>query len=954
MTVLPAATIWRDKVVDGVYSSDDHNPDKPDIRAWAAWVESGITAGTLNGPWEATLSALNAKLAYGDGNPGFVYAGADFGTYRKSGASGSGSWVKILDTIPGYQFVNASDAGAGTANAIIATSAPPVSYATGSQLIRLNIFETNTSAIVTVNFNDGGALQIKTATGDNPKPGDLKAGMNVIGTVSGVNFRLVNQFGAQFLTATNVSGTNAIVATTPTTLPGDGEALIILPISITNTATPVTVAFNGGSALTIKTASGNDPVVGGLVAGTLIAGLVSGSAFRMISDQASAAIVAAVEADRILTEEARDAVLAALSSVTVPLATLALAIADDPDVDPTYYNIDYFDTTQQPGSTSNWKKTTDDVSALIAVGAAFQNANGTSYVNNSDVLRPEQFGRIGVNAAGDTAAWEALAALANYRAATTSSVLIRAHSEYLLSGTAVEFFDIENPILDLRGASLRQQTNFSRTLSFQDCGVIEIEGGKFYGRGGATGEWVDIDSLDVDWNGVAGIYARECTKLVCKSIEMKDHTGHAIFGHGTEKVFVHNCQIEGIGPDYIDAFDNGSNFGVCVQPYDNTQGWIFEVEIKDCHIWNAASGVQAVLTRRFEISGGEISGLGEHCAYGIDLDGISITNVTLSDAPLFGFKNQLENYAGTVVWPLWTDATAYAVGDKVRRYSVAWRCINAHTSTGSGMADWVTDESYYRNGGIIEGCTIRNTGVGVGSTQADAVFGLNTWINDMVIRDNLIVDSTTRGVNLERMVGAVIENNTILRSAGEGIYAVDFSGVVRGNFVDLASDRAIVVIGLDFDSFIENNIMIDCGLGGTDEDTRTPIVIAPPIDARKIPALLASPVVFFKNNGFFFRTGTSPASTHLLISSDTRVVFSEIKGTYGSTTTKTFQVDGSVTRNYDNHFAGFLNTAQNLPAYTVSNPVLDRAFDPNTATVGETASVLGTLIADLQAARLIR
>jgi len=195
MSVLPMATIARDKEVDGVYSSPDHDVDKADLRAWGAWVESGITAGTLSGPWEATLLALDAKLAYGDGNPGFVYAGADFGTYRKSGDSGVGSWVKILDTIPGYQFVKAVDAGAGTANAIVATSSPPVSYTSGAQVISVNIYETNTSEIVTVNFNDGGALQIKTSSGNNPAVGGLPAGVTVLGMIgtTGTTFQLLSE-----------------------------------------------------------------------------------------------------------------------------------------------------------------------------------------------------------------------------------------------------------------------------------------------------------------------------------------------------------------------------------------------------------------------------------------------------------------------------------------------------------------------------------------------------------------------------------------------------------------------------------------------------------------------------------------------------------------------------------------------------------------------------------------
>lgn len=88
----------------------------------------------------------------------------------------------------------------------------------------------------------------------------------------------------------------------------------------------MTVAFNGGGPLTIKTTAGNDQVAGGLTAGAVL-GFVSGATFRLLSDQASAAIVAAAEASavasnagRILSEAARvqlnPGLLVKLSSAT--------------------------------------------------------------------------------------------------------------------------------------------------------------------------------------------------------------------------------------------------------------------------------------------------------------------------------------------------------------------------------------------------------------------------------------------------------------------------------------------------------------------------------------------------------------------------------------------------------------------------------------------------------------
>lgn len=124
--------------------------------------------------------------------------------------------------------------------------------------------------------------------------------------------------GFQFVRAENVgAGTpNAIVATSA--LPISNGVLVYLPIDETNTATPVTVSFNGTAAFTIKTASGNDPVTGGLVAGMVALGVVSGSFFRLVSDQASAAIVATAEAAAERAEEAADLAQAVAAGIDLP------------------------------------------------------------------------------------------------------------------------------------------------------------------------------------------------------------------------------------------------------------------------------------------------------------------------------------------------------------------------------------------------------------------------------------------------------------------------------------------------------------------------------------------------------------------------------------------------------------------------------------------------------------
>lgn len=198
-----ANTVWRDFATAGIPASGANNPKKSKIREWGSYIESLTQAANYgNTVWFATKSALDGDLAHDAGTPAIVYAdttAANNGIYIKAGASGAGSWGQIITYLPGYQFVTATDAGAGTANAIVATSSPRVAYTDGVQLIRLNIYETNTATSVTVAFDGGAALAVKTVSGANPAIGGLTGGMTVIGVVDGsaTQFRLISELSNQ-------------------------------------------------------------------------------------------------------------------------------------------------------------------------------------------------------------------------------------------------------------------------------------------------------------------------------------------------------------------------------------------------------------------------------------------------------------------------------------------------------------------------------------------------------------------------------------------------------------------------------------------------------------------------------------------------------------------------------------------------------------------------------------
>jgi hypothetical protein len=256
-----AATVFRDYEADGVPASGSHKVKKSDVRQLLGEYESTINAFLSNGGLiYSSKAAMDADLAHGPNSSAWVIGDATVannGIYRKIGASGTGSWTRVAD-LP-FSFIIASDVGAGTPNAIQATTSIPVS---ASALIWMNVFEANT-------------------------------------------------------------------------------------------ASPVTVSFNGGTSLTIKTNSGNDVAAGGLTAGMIVIGIVSGSTFRLVSDQASAAVVAAAEAAQAAAEAAAASVnirniddrtaLKALNTVATTLAFL-----------------------REPGREGLFKWTTGDFSAQIA------------------------------------------------------------------------------------------------------------------------------------------------------------------------------------------------------------------------------------------------------------------------------------------------------------------------------------------------------------------------------------------------------------------------------------------------------------------------------------------------------------------------------------------------------------------------------------------------------------
>lgn len=114
--------------------------------------------------------------------------------------------------------------------------------------------------------------------------------------------------GAQTVRATDTgasTGASYVMSTSPRLPAGDGQALVIATVPVTNTADAPQIKFDGGSFLTIVSAAGATISSGALVAGMPLVGLITGAGtlYRLTTDYASAASQAAAEAARDLAKD---------------------------------------------------------------------------------------------------------------------------------------------------------------------------------------------------------------------------------------------------------------------------------------------------------------------------------------------------------------------------------------------------------------------------------------------------------------------------------------------------------------------------------------------------------------------------------------------------------------------------------------------------------------------------
>jgi hypothetical protein len=138
-----------------------------------------------------TKAQANSTLSYNANVMAWVIqdpVAGNNGVYQKSGASGTGNWTRLA-SLP-YSFYRATNAGAGSANAIVASNTQPI--ASEDALVVFNITDANTSSTVTVALNGGAPLTIKTASDNSPAIGGFVPNMLVAGYIDGAEFRMIS------------------------------------------------------------------------------------------------------------------------------------------------------------------------------------------------------------------------------------------------------------------------------------------------------------------------------------------------------------------------------------------------------------------------------------------------------------------------------------------------------------------------------------------------------------------------------------------------------------------------------------------------------------------------------------------------------------------------------------------------------------------------------------------
>lgn len=590
----------------------------------------------------------------------------------------------------------------------------------------------------------------------------------------------------------------------------------------------------------------------------------------------------------------------------------------------------------------------------------------------ADYLSPEMFGTIGLSAALDTAAWAALAAAA----VRGSRIVARGQYGIVKAGgglgsgvAAITFTGLASLNVDLTGAVFNVQSAFTQAFKFENCDRVKVAGGDFYGfahteilAGHSPSEFVH--SQGGFYIGTSYLYFLGCQGVHVRGVKGIHGVGHDIFCWQSQDIDIQECDLGGIGPAYIAAIENSSDFGIVVYPAEYpTTGPNVRANLSNNHIYDHAFGFQAVACKTLTVHGGTIGPCpGQHGGYGIELDAVSIKGVHFIDCYQFAFKNQLENYAGTInagiqwVTTAWDVAQVVHVGDLRVAFGTAYECLVNHTSGSSFATDrdagkWKVSPLMYRRGGVISGNTVQGCGQGFGVLNGGGLISLlDAYVTGLIVTDNTIMDGIADGVGngdglrLDRVRNATVTNNTIINMGRYGINCTESGGNFSGNTIYGTPDSAFNLAPA-YNVQLRGNSIENCAQAA---GAGPPIIVGNWSPATAQPSAYAGIFVAVEGNTITYMNNADPGGdtdSAYLMFFDTKHRVSLMNNRTNSA--KIVRVDGGLLGKWGNNFAGFFSGAQQT-VYTITHST-DRALDSGSTTAGELGNVLGTFIDEVAA-----
>lgn len=194
-----------------------------------------------------------------------------------------------------------------------------------------------------------------------------------------------------FIRMTDVGAGTANAIQVTSAIPTSSSVLRVANVFEAN-AGNVTLSENGAAAKPLLTSSGNQIAPGGLVAGMMIIYLESSTNFRLLSDQASAAIQAACEAAQAGAEAAEANALAAAAAIAAApqwsFPTKAAAELFNPAMPPDFILLTGFSAANQFGGAKLYKKVVSMPShgGKVTIGSTYYEPDTATAVT------PEMYG----------------------------------------------------------------------------------------------------------------------------------------------------------------------------------------------------------------------------------------------------------------------------------------------------------------------------------------------------------------------------------------------------------------------------------------------------------------------------------------------------------------------------------------------------------------------------------